>query len=164
MSLNITKTKIVHFRKKIKSKPRSKYNFIFSNDKIQYTEHYKYLGLILTEHLEWDRALDEIHRKANRTLALLNHRARSCGGFHFNIYSMLFNQLVHSIILCNACIWGHTENKALAGIQLNTFWFTLGVGKACPIAGLFGESGYVSEIQHNEIPQKDYENGQGKVD
>ena len=86
MSLNITKTKIVHFRKKIKSKPRSKYNFIFSNDKIQYTEHYKYLGLILTELLEWDRALDEIHRKANRTLALLNHRARSCGGFHFNTY------------------------------------------------------------------------------
>ena len=27
MSLNITKTQIVHFRKKIKSKPRSKYNY-----------------------------------------------------------------------------------------------------------------------------------------
>ena len=55
----------------------------------------------------------------------------------------IFNQLVHSIILCNACIWGHTESKALAGIQLNALRLALGVGKACPIAGLFGESGWV---------------------
>ena len=56
---------------------------------IEYAWEYKYLGLILTEHLEWDSALEDIHKKANRALALLNHRARVCGGFHFNTYSML---------------------------------------------------------------------------
>ena len=61
-----------------------------------------------------------------------------------NIYlSMLFNQLVQSIILCNACIWGHAESRTLTSIQLNALRFALWVGKACPIAGLFGESGWV---------------------
>ena len=84
-----------------------------------------------------------MYRKANQALALLNHRAGFCGVFHFNTYSMLFNQLVQSIIMCNACIWGHAESKSLASIQLNALRFVLGVGKACPIAGLFGELGWV---------------------
>ena len=45
--------------------------------------------------------------------------------------------------MCNACIWGHTNSKNLASIQLNALRFVMGVGKACPIAGLFGESGWV---------------------
>ena len=45
--------------------------------------------------------------------------------------------------MCNACIWGHNDSKALASIQINALRFVLGVGKACPIAGLFGESGWV---------------------
>lgn len=56
---------------------------------------------------------------------------------------MLFNQLVQSIVMCNACIWGHADSKTLASIQVNALRFALGVGKACPIAGLFGESGWV---------------------
>ena len=46
-------------------------------EKIAYAEQYKYLGLILTEHLEWDAAFQEIVRKANRALALLNKKPRN---------------------------------------------------------------------------------------
>ena len=104
MNLNIAKTKILHFRKKSKNKTRSDHCFTFNSEVIEYVEQYKYLGLVLTEHLDWGKAIEEIHTKANRALALLNHRARSCGGLHFNTYSMLFNQLVHSIVMCNSCI------------------------------------------------------------
>ena len=133
----------MHFRKKSKSKKRSERNFVFGREEIEYTKQYKYLGLLLTEHLEWDIALQEVQKKASRALALLNIRARVCGGFHFNTYSMLFNQLVQPIIMCNACIWGHTDSKTLASIQVNAFKFVLEVGKACSIAGLFRESGWV---------------------
>ena len=111
----------------------------------QRIDHYKYLGLILTEYLEWDKAIKEIQRKANRALVLLNYRAVACGGLHFNTYSMSFNQLVQSTIMCNACVWGHTDSKSLANIQINALRFILGVGKACPIAGLFG----VGALQHD---------------
>ena len=56
---------------------------------------------------------------------------------------MLFKQLVESIIMCNACIWGHQECKNISAIQTNALWFLLGVGKTCPKAGLFGETGWV---------------------
>ena len=106
---------------------------------------YKYLGITFSEHLEWDKALTDIYTKANRALALLNHRSRVCGGLHTNIYSLIFinKQLVESIILCNACIWGHHECKNILAIQTNALRFLLGVGKARPKAGLFGETGWV---------------------
>ena len=46
--------------------------------------------------------------------------------------------------MCNACIWGHLKNKNnLLNIQINALRFLLGVGKTCPKAGLFGETGWV---------------------
>ena len=56
---------------------------------------------------------------------------------------MLFSQLVQSIILTNACIWGHREFTQVNTIQLQAMRFFLGVGVTCPIAGLFGEMGWV---------------------
>ena len=82
MTLYTRKTKIMHFRKKLKTKSRSRTKFVFQNEEITYTAQYKYLGVVLTEHLEWDLAFLEVHKKASRVLALLNHRARICGGFH----------------------------------------------------------------------------------
>jgi hypothetical protein len=121
---------------------------MFNSNLISYGNGYKYLGITLTEHLEWDIALDEICTKANRALVLLNHRVRACGGLPENIYSLLFKQLVEPIIMCNACIWGHYENKNVLNIQLSALRFLLGVGKACPKAGLFGETGWVPFIMN----------------
>lgn len=143
MALNVQKTKIMHFRKKRGNKPRTTYVFEFNGDQIALSDQYKYLGITFSEHLEWGKTLTEICTKANRALALLNHRSRLCGGLHTNIYSLLFKQLVESIILCNACIWGHHECKNILAIQINALRFLLGVGKACPKAGLFGETGWV---------------------
>ena len=144
MNLNIAKTKVVHFRRKRGNKPKTSYTFTFNNDPIAISSKYKYLGLTLTEHLEWDAAFREICTNANRALALLNHRTRACGGLAESTYSLLFRQLVESIIMCNACIWGHLKNKNnLLNIQINALRFLLGVGKTCPKAGLFGETGWV---------------------
>ena len=55
MNLNIAKIKVIHFRKKVRSKTRSEHYFLFNNEEIEYAEQYKYLGLLLTEHLEWEK-------------------------------------------------------------------------------------------------------------
>ena len=138
MALNISKTKIVHFRRKRGNKPRS--IFTFNRREVTFSSSYKYLGLTHTEHLEWDI---EICAKANRALALLNYRARACGRLPESIYSQLFKQLVESIVMCNACIWGHRESKDLLNIQTSALRFLLGVGKTRPKAELFGETGLV---------------------
>ena len=143
MHLNLEKTNVVHFRKNLRSKARSTFHFTFRGDEISYTSQYKYLGLVLNEHLNWSNSLENIVCKANRALALLNHRMRATGGFHLKTYTLLFNQLVQPIIMTNACIWGHKEYPKIANIQHRAMRFFLGVGKTCPIGGLFGEMGWI---------------------
>ena len=53
MSVNLSKTNIVHFRRKMRSKPRSSVTFTFNGNEIKYVSQYKYLGLLLNEHLDW---------------------------------------------------------------------------------------------------------------
>ena len=108
MGINLSKTNIV------RTKPRSSVIFTFNGDEIQYVSQYKYLGLLLNEHLDWSVCLEGIINKANRALALLNHRMRVTGGFHFRTYTLLFNQLVQPIVMSTACIWGHKFSLKVA--------------------------------------------------
>ena len=78
MNLNLSKTNIVHFRKRKGIKSRSTHKFYFNDNNIAFSNQYKYLGLTITEHLDWNTAFEEICTKANRALALLNHRSRIC--------------------------------------------------------------------------------------
>ena len=48
MSLNIAKTKVVYFRKKIGYNMRSEHCFLFNDEEIEYARQYKYLGLLLS--------------------------------------------------------------------------------------------------------------------
>ena len=47
MILNLNKTKVTHFRRKLKSKPRSTFCFNFNKVEIQYAAEYKYLRLLV---------------------------------------------------------------------------------------------------------------------
>ena len=122
---------------------RSTFRFTFKEDEISYSSQYKYLGLVLNEHLNWSKSLENIVCKANRALALLNHGMRATGGFHLKTYTLLFKQLVQPIIMTIACIWGHKGYPKIVNLQHRAMRFFLGVGKTCPIGGLFGEMGWI---------------------
>ena len=65
------------------------------------------------------------------------------GSFHFRTYTLYFNQLVQPIVMSNACIWGHKDSVKVMGIQHRTLRYFSGVGKMCPVVGLFGETGRI---------------------
>ena len=52
MRVNVSKTKVVHYR--TKTQPRSQCTFIFDNVNIDTVDKYKYLGIILDEHLDFN--------------------------------------------------------------------------------------------------------------
>ena len=45
--------------------------------------------------------------------------------------------------MTNACIWGHKEYPRIANLQHRAMRLFSGVGKTCPIGGLFGEMGWI---------------------
>ena len=56
IAINISKTKIMHFRKK--RQPCSTFNFIYSNLKIEYCSEYKYLDLWINEYIDVSMMVD----------------------------------------------------------------------------------------------------------
>ena len=143
IKINSSKSNIMHFRKRHCRKPRSSFHFKAGNQTIEYTSEYRYLGYHINEHLDISQTVGRIIIAANRALVSLNHRTKCAGGFHYDTYTMLFNQLVLSRILVYSCIWGHREFPKVKSIQTAAMRFFLGVGTSCPNTGLFGEMGWV---------------------
>jgi hypothetical protein len=142
IKMNLEKTKIMHFRKKHRNRPRCSYTFTTREGIIEYVHEYKYLGVHINEHLNWEESLSRITVKARRALAGVNCKTRNHGGFHLKTYSKLFVALVESVILYSAMVWGNKWSKQFCSIQTQAMRFFLGVGKTCPNAALYGELGW----------------------
>ena len=69
MVVNVKKTKILHFRPKCI--PCTAYNFKLGEHTIMLTDRYKYLGLILTEFLDYNITAKMVARSAGHALGLL---------------------------------------------------------------------------------------------
>ena len=54
--------------------------FICGNDTISYVDNYTYLGVILTEHLDFDYMAKKVAQSASRALGLLIAKAKLFGG------------------------------------------------------------------------------------
>ena len=67
------------------------------------------LGYHINEQLDLSQMVSKITIAANWALASLNRRTKCAGGFQYDTYTMLFNQLVLSRILTYSCIRGHSE-------------------------------------------------------
>lgn len=69
MVTNSDKSMIVHFRRP--SEARSSVNFSVGNVNLKTTSHYVYLGLLLTEHLDYTAMAKQVSKSANRALSLV---------------------------------------------------------------------------------------------
>ncbi len=83
----------IRLRRNTKANPMSGWVFKAGEESIEYVHEYKYLGIHINEHLNWEESLSRIIIKAQRALAGLNSKTRKLGGFHFSTYSRLFEAL-----------------------------------------------------------------------
>ena len=115
ISLNTSKTEIVIFRPKHKLITKN-LNFRVSGEKIKPSSTVKYLGVILQEHLEWQKHINTLAVKLNRAAGLLSKIQHYVPKFLLRtIYYSVFNS--HLIYTCQ--IWGQKESaiKKLSEIQ-----------------------------------------------
>ena len=68
ISVNATKSNIVHFRNP--SEPQSDTVFSVKDENILYTMQYQYLGIVLSEHLDYAITAKNVAQSANRALGL----------------------------------------------------------------------------------------------
>ena len=141
LKINKDKSKIVHFRRA--SVPRSVFNFSCGDSNLEITQQYKYLGLILQEHLDYSVTAKAVAQSASRALGLLIAKAKAYGGFPFGTFTRLYDSTVNSVISYGASIWGTREYSCINAVQHRACRFFLGVGKFTPNAAVEGDMGWI---------------------
>lgn len=119
ISLNAKKIEIVIFRHKQKHITKH-LNFRLSGQKLQLTTSVKYLGIIMDEHLTWEKHMLSLIPKLSRANGILA-RIRHCTSMNttFNVYFALF----YSHLNYASLVWGQSSTELrtkLAALQNKT--------------------------------------------
>ena len=129
-----------------------------------------YLGLLLTEHLDYSKMAKHVTNSASRALGLLMTKFKTAGGLPFAKYTKLYNSTVLSTSIINygASIWGLRGFTCIKAVQNRALRFFLGVGRYTPYAAVNGDTGWDSiskaMAMRNEpvVPNKSYGSEQTK--
>ena len=137
MQINGSKSNIIHFR--TDSQPRSTHVFKCGEIVLDIVDRYKYLGVVLHEHLDFNVTAKAVAQSASRALGLLIARVKLIGGVPFNVFTKLYDSIVWPVISYSAPIWGVKQFSCINAVQTRAMRFYLGVGKYTPNAAVYGE-------------------------
>ena len=115
MHINLSKTKVMHFRNQ--SMVKSDFQFKCCDSVIEYTGTYKYLGLVLNEYLDYSLTAKYVAQSATRALGLLIFKFKQTGGMPYDVFTKLFDNTVWSVISYGAAIWGTKEYSTINTVQ-----------------------------------------------
>ena len=104
MTFNLDKSKAVHFRNQ--STVRSDFQLKLGKENFQFVNQYTYLGILLTEHLDYTAMAKQIANSASHAFGLLVAKFKALGGMSFNPYTKLYYSIVWSTISYGAAVWG----------------------------------------------------------
>ena len=109
---------------------------------MEYSDKYVYLGLLLTEHLDFNVTVKSVAQSASRALGLLIGRYKNMGGMSFTVFSKLYETTVWPVISYASAIWGTKSYSCINAVENRALRFFLGVGKYTPTAAVTGDTGW----------------------
>ena len=115
------------------------YNWCLSN--INTVEKYTYLGIALTEFLDYEITAKIVAQSINRALGLLIAKYKSIGGMPFEVFTKLYDSLVWPVISYGVAIWGTKSYSSINAVHSRAMRFFMGTGKYTPNAVVNGDIG-----------------------
>ncbi len=144
MSININKSKVVHFRNP--SVNRTTATFLCGDSRVDIVEKYTYLGIVLHEHLDYNVTAKAVSQCASRALGLVIAKCKLMGGLPYNVFTKLYDSIVWPVINYGAAVWGTRSFSCIDAVHNRAMRFFLGVGKYTPNAALAGEMAWQPPI------------------
>lgn len=140
MTVNHGKSKVIHCR----NPSTTKTNCVFKcgETALEVVDSYCYLGLLITEHLDYKQMAKNVAISAGRALGLLISRFKSMGGMQFKSYTKLYDSMVWSIIEYGSSIWGSSNDTHVNVIQNRAMKFFMGLRKYAPNVAVAGDMGW----------------------
>ena len=138
--VNGEKSNIVHFR--TPSVQRSSFSFKCGDLSLGITHQYNYLGLTLTEFLNYDIMASNVAKSASRALGLVIHKSKQNGGFPFECFTKMYDSLVWPVIEYGSSIWGTSKSSCIEAVQNRACRYFMAVGKYTPNIAVQGDMGW----------------------
>ena len=142
--INNNKSAVVHFRSS--STEITQHKFVCGSEIINIAKSYKYLGVLLTDTLDYNVMVKNVAQAANRALDLLISKVKLIGGVHYKCFTQQFDTFVWSVISYSACIWGTRNYGAIKSVFNRACRFFLGLGQHAPVSAVRGAMGMVPPL------------------
>ena len=142
MAVNEEKTQIVHFRPT--RKERSNFTFKFNEHSLELVGQYKYLGVILNEHMDFTVTASSLSNAASRALGLLRFKLKSLKDCRYNTFTKLYSSYICPILDYSAGVWGFKQFSAPEVIQNRSIRYFLGVHRFSSNFVINGDMGWLS--------------------
>ena len=109
---------------------------------LEIVNQYIYLGILLTEHLDYMKMANHVSKAASRALGLVIARNKSFGGLPFGFFQKLFDSMAWSVISYGAAIWRNRQFSCISSVQLRAAKFYMGMGRYTPNSAVHGDTGW----------------------
>ena len=150
ISVNKTKTKIIHFQPKGKNSTECK--FYIDNSELEVVEQYKYLGTWMHCHLDTEYNVNMLAQAGSHVLSQLIGKTRLNCELGYKTYSTLFNSLVCPILDYGSGAWCTGHNcKKLDQVQQWAIRYFCGIPRSSPLSGLEGDMGWLPSVVRRDL-------------
>ena len=149
LDVNLLKTNVMHVRKQ--QKQRSLFPFHLGTKLVAYCDSYKYLGVTVTEHLNFEKTVEILCESANRALGYIVTKMIKNGGLPLSVFKILYESCVCSVSDYGGEVIGFHEYEALEKIHNRAARSFLGVTRTTPIPGLRSELGWLEPRSRNQL-------------
>lgn len=142
LTVNIDKTKVVHFRNK--RKRATEHQFKLNDRVIERVEKYKYLGVYLDEYLDMENTANILSEAAGRALGAVISKFQKLRDVGFRTYTSMFNSGVVTVMDYCSEVWGYGRYENCNKLQNRAIRYFLGVHNKVPILAIQGDMGWVT--------------------
>ncbi len=139
LEVNLSKTKVVHYRSPHKS--QTKFRFTWANNNIEISDGYKYLGVYIDKHLNFNEHCENIYKSAGRALGKILSKFSYFRNVGYQTFRKIFESNVESILSYSVSTIA-SKKYDFDRIQSRAARYFLGVHPKTPIPALMGELGW----------------------
>ena len=133
----MTKTKIVHFRRKRQN--RSEFTFKYGEKTIDYVDTYKYLGIYFDEHLDFKLNEQELSKAGSRALGALVSKLKQSNCMGYEAFTKCISCSIFPILDYGSEIIGYVNTPSSEKVENRAARIFLGTKRFSPKAAVSGD-------------------------
>lgn len=143
---------------------RSNYVFSIDDKELLYVDKYKYLGIVLDEHLLYNNTIEVLSNAGGRALGGIISKFSTLRNLGYSTYTTLFNNCVAPILDYCSAVWGFKSQRQADAVYNRAQRYFLGVHKLAPLHAVHGDMGWDMNITRWHIQMLRFWNRLIKLD